>query len=842
MADAYRISPSLFLACCLALAAFAAQGQAQPSATPQPSTTPQPPAPQPSAAPATTPAVPATTDTPQAPTLGGPGVTNNPQPATQTPMTTPAAAAPAPPAKPAAPPPPPVNPDQLQFQLKLPPQKGKPGGSATGSAASLDYKREDYAVLAGSVHIHYQDIDLQADQAEIDLTSREVIALGNVIVDQGPRRMTGVSATFNLETKTGTLKQATARVAPDYYFSGTEIVKTGDNTYEVTNGIFTSCDQKVPDWSFRLGRARVEMEGYAHMRHVSMRVKSLPVLYLPYVLWPAKTERSSGFLVPNIGYSDRRGAQLGLAYFQTLGRSYDTTIHTDLFSKNFLGLGDEFRYRPSAGTTGDLIGYMVHDTEKLPDEPRNKQRRWKVEWNHDTTDLPWGMRGLVHYLNYSDFNFFRDFERDFDRNTVRFLDSRASATGNWGPNLVNFLLDNRETFVGVGNDTLIQRKLPDVEYRLRSTQVGKSPFYVELDSSAAYLDVSQPGGYAGKYGRFDLFPQVTLPIRSFPWLSLSVTGGERLTWYGDSLRTTTTDTGTTTAFQGQAVTRALPYGSAEIVGPSISRIFDLDLGRFGKFKHVIEPRFTYTYQGTYDKQQEIPQFDEIDTQFASNVGRVALDSRVLGKPKDEKQSAREVLLLEIARSYSFDKTQPLLGVASVGTAGGVVTPGTTGTLSSQAGPLEGLLRFNPSDRSNLKLEATYDTLYKRLATTGLTGNYGLPSATYAGVTWFTRYETDTGETLGNQIRLNGAFPVIPRKLRFEGQVNYDLQLRLLQQQRYVLTWTSQCYGLVLELRDFRSQTGVPGATQSDKEIRFSLSLKNVGTFLDLTSRSSSIVQ
>jgi LPS-assembly protein len=827
MVDAYRISPSLFLACCLALAAPAVRGQQPPAQTPQ--------------APATPVSIPV-------PTMGGPGVTNNPQPPQQTPpvATAPATApaAPAPPAAAPAKPPAPVNPDLLQFQLKFPPQKGqKEGGSATGAAASLEYKRDDYAVLSGNVHIHYQDIDLQADEAEIDLSTREVIALGHVVIDQGPRRMTGISSTFNLDAKTGKLKEATARVAPDYYFSGTEIEKTGDNTYEVTNGIFTSCDQKVPDWSFRLGRARVEMEGYAHMRNVSMRAKSLPVLYLPYVLWPAKSERSSGFLVPNVGYSNRRGAQLGLAYFQTLGRSYDTTVHLDLFSKSFLGVGNELRYRPTEGTTGDLVGYMVHDTEKIPGEPAHDQWRWKVEWDHVTNDLPWGMRGLVHYLNYSDFNFFRDFERDFDRNTVRFLDSRASATGNWGPNLVNFLLDNRETFIGVGNETVVQRKLPDIEYRLRSTRVGNTPFYVELESSAAYLDVARPDSYTGKYGRFDLFPQVTLPIRSFPWLSLSVTGGERLTWYGDSLRTTTTDTGAVTNFQGQAVTRTLPYGSAEIVGPSISRIFDLNLGRFGKFKNVIEPRFTYTYQGTYDKQQDIPQFDEVDTQFASNVGRVALDSRVLGKPKDEKQSAREVLLLEIARSYSFDKTQPLLGVASVGDAtGGVVAPGSTGLLSSQAGPLEGLLRFNPSDRTNVKLEGTYDTLYKRVASTGLSGNYGLPSATFVGVTWFTRYATDTGDTLGNQIRLNGAFSVIPRKLRFEGQVNYDIQLHLVQQQRYVLTWTSQCYGLVLELRDFRSGTDAAGATLSDKEIRFSLSLKNVGTFLDLTSRSSSIVQ
>lgn len=799
MLAVHRISPSLLLALCLVLTPTAVRAQA--------TAPPAPPASAPSAkaAPSPKPAPPANPRRPGAP--GSPGT----------------------PGAPPAPAPESLNPDLLQFQLKFPEQKGKPGGSATGSAATLDYKRDDFAVLTGSVHVHYQDIDLRADKAEMDLSTRIVTAEGNVVIDQGPRRMTGKTAKFSLDTKTGTLTQATAQVAPDYYFSGTEITKIGDHSYTVNNGIFTSCNQKVPDWSFRLGWAQVDVGDYAHIQHVEMLAKKLPVLYTPYILWPAKTERSSGFLIPNIGYSDRRGAQLGLAYYQTLGRSYDTTFHLDLFSKNFLGLGDELRYHPTEGTQGGLIGYVVRDSEPqstIPGDPTKDQWRWKVEWNHVTNDLPWGMRGVVHYLNFSDFNFFRDFERDFDRNTLRFIDNRATVTGNWGPNLVNFLLNDRETFIGLGNDSVDQRKLPELDYRLRSTRLGRTPFYLGLDSSVSYLDLIRPGSYKGRYGRFDLFPQLTLPIRSFPWLSLSVTGGERLTWYGDSLNTTAT------AFTGQSLTRTLPFASAEIVGPSISRIFDWKIGGYGKFKNVIEPRFTYTYQGTFDDQPRTPQFDEVDTLFASNSGRVALDSRVLGKPKDEKGSAREVLLFELARSYSFDPKEPLEGSLPLPP----VTPGTVGSpvLSSQAGPLESLLRFNPSDTTSLKLEATYSLLYRGIASTGLSGNYGSPVGNFIGVTWFTRYEPSLNETLGDQIRLNGAVTLLPRRLRLEGQINYDLQLRLLQQQRYVLSWTSQCYGVRLELRDFRTGTQ---PQVSDKEIRFSLSLKNVGTFLDLTSRS-----
>jgi lipopolysaccharide assembly outer membrane protein LptD (OstA) len=267
------------------------------------------------------------------------------QPPPATPPATPSPTAPTAPTAPTVPTPPaiPAAPPEgsLDFNLQFPPEQG--GGSAAGSANSLEYVRDDYAVLMGEVKIKYQDLELSADAAEIDLKTRIVNAHGHVVLDQGPRRLTGESLIFDLGAKTGTLKEATGQVKPDYYFVGREVIKTGPDTYEVVDGTFTSCSQPVPDWSFRLGHATVEVEGYSHIRRASLRVKKAPVLYFPYMVWPVKSERSSGLLIPNVGYSDRRGAELGLAYFQTLGRSYDTTVHLDLFSQSYLGVGNEFR-------------------------------------------------------------------------------------------------------------------------------------------------------------------------------------------------------------------------------------------------------------------------------------------------------------------------------------------------------------------------------------------------------------------------------------------------------------------------------------------------------------------
>ena len=50
-----------------------------------------------------------------------------------------------------------------------------------------------------------------------------------------------------------------------------------------------------------MSRADITMEEYARVRNARLRFGKLPVFYFPYVLWPATTERTSGWLVPKPG-------------------------------------------------------------------------------------------------------------------------------------------------------------------------------------------------------------------------------------------------------------------------------------------------------------------------------------------------------------------------------------------------------------------------------------------------------------------------------------------------------------------------------------------------------------
>jgi LPS-assembly protein len=746
------------------------------------------------------------------------------------------------PAAPGGPPktPPGAGTNRMDFTLRF-----QDGATAAGSAVTFDYKRDDYAVLTGNVQLHYQDLELTGDHVEIDLTSKQVVAQGNVILDQGPKRLTGTTLNFDLDTKTGKMLEATAYVAPDYYFSGVEVDKIGDDTYVVLDGLFTSCSQKTPDWSFHLGRATVDVGGYAHMRNVTFRLKALPLFYTPWLLYPAMKDRASGMLVPSIRSSGRRGPSLDLGYFQTLGQSFDDTLHVEPYLRGYVGVGDEFRYRPTEGTWGDLTGYAVKDprSQCAGEDPKVCGKlRWKVNFNHDTEDMPFGMRLVMQYQKYSDFDYLRDFERDFDTSSLRFIDSRAFLTGNWGPNLLNVLFNDRQILFNNGTNfdlDVDQKKLPEVEYQVRSTKIGPTPFYLEMDNFLDYLEINRPQSYSGSYGRIDLFPQVTLPVNTFSWLNLSLTGGYRYTFYQRSLATTFTTTPVppapgapppppvtteTQAFDNTSLHRALPYGSAQIVGPSFSKIFEKEIADFAKFKHVIEPRVTYTYYGPFSdfRQLALPQFDQIDAPLSTNNVMVALDNRVLAKSGAENASAREILLFEVSRMYSFDPNVPLETSLDL-------------KKRSSASPWDFLLRFNPGEKTSVKGEVQYSGLFGRIAATSLSSDVSLPGNQVVGLTWFTNYLPETGVTESNQIRVNTALNVISQKLSIQAQVGWDVQNHLLGQQYYAINWSEQCYGLRIELRQFKA---LIGPRLSDTSIRFSVSLKNIGTVLDLNNRST----
>ena len=702
--------------------------------------------------------------------------------------------------------------DRISFQIPFPEEQG--GGIAVGTAGNLEYVREDYVVLSGGVELRFREYLFQGEKLAVDLKAEQVTAEGDVIFDEGPKRIVGDTMFFDLETETGTMTNAKAYVDPDIYFEGKEVTNMGEERYRLVDGMVTSCLDKNPDWNIRVSRGEIQLEGYAKVKHPRFRIKKAPILYFPWGAFPAKTERTSGFLFPNMGYSNERGAVLGLAYFLTLGDSYDTTFLVDAYSKNYFAIGNEFRYRPSQNTSGHFEGQII-------DDPNSPDLRWKAFYTHASDNLPMGFRGVIRYQDFSDFNFFRDFERDFNNTSIRRLNSAGFLSGSWGQQSLTFLAEQNETFITAG-DTQTNRQLPEAEYRLRAFQLFRLPSVLNTLGSANYFNssrtdiVNENRNFDRKWGRFDLGPSLTVSLSTHPWLSASITGGGRVTYWSDSIDPETND------LTGESLDRVVTTASSSIVGPSFSRVFNGKMGRFEKFKHVIEHRWNYLFASDFDQGAEIIRFDEVDRVQGLNLFSYNFVNRLLAKPGEDvigAGAAREIMSLEISQAFSLDKDRNLQ-------SGGIGED----AKSSTTGPIDVRYRFNPSQTTTLEAKTRYNTLFSQITSASLTGGLGIGAHHSVGLTWFTRFDDVSGETTSNQVRFYTGIGVWPNRFRVDAQINYDFVESYLQSQRYVMQYFSQCFGVRFEIREHKPNV----LAEPLRDFRFAITLKNIGTFLDLS--------
>jgi hypothetical protein len=105
----------------------------------------------------------------------------------------------------------------------------------------------------------------------------------------------------------------------------------------------TACDEDVPKWSFHAKRAKIKTGDRVRVYSPNLRVKSVPVFYLPYASISLKPrDRASGFLTPTFSGSGQKGFRFSGGYYQTLGRSADVTVRSDVF-RTWQGAGPDLR-------------------------------------------------------------------------------------------------------------------------------------------------------------------------------------------------------------------------------------------------------------------------------------------------------------------------------------------------------------------------------------------------------------------------------------------------------------------------------------------------------------------
>ena len=558
---------------------------------------------------------------------------------------------------------------------------------------------------SGSVELKREDMTLKGDNVHFNRSTQDVDVKGNVRVDEPEWKVKSASSMrLNMENETGEIHDGDIFLEQGHVsMTGRRFEKFGGQTYHIDDGFFTTClcDSGAPSWKFSAEQMDITLDGTGTIKNGYLYVLDVPVMYIPYGIFPLRSERATGLLFPKFGRSTTEGIRFQQPFFWAISKSSDATVALDVESKARIGLLGEFRTILSRDTDFRIeSSYFNENLRKNPQasvvdknlaDPTIPQNRWSVIGTHRyATSSDW--------QTYSDFARFRDnlFARElverFDLPSTqelnlrrsRYSESRLGVFRNWDDTFLKGEFNFYQDFIQPDKGTL--QRTPQVAFWGRRFLSG---FPLELRWRTEAINYVRPQGGDGL--RLDLRPELVAPFHAGPYLFGSVSVAPRETLYH-----------LYSSVKGSSehnVSRELVEVRGN-VATSLSRIYAFDRPDLIGLKHVLEPEVSYLFVPKVD-QSRIPIMDDIDRIGRRNIVTFALANRFWGKspgrfasPSSDREEmlnatsfggVRDLGTLRLALSYDLDAVR-----------------GNTTKLSD----MDIKLRTNPFNFLNLGLEST----------------------------------------------------------------------------------------------------------------------------------------
>lgn len=773
---------------------------------------------------------------------------------------------------------------EAESQLgKKPPISATEGEPLTIKARDQE-KAGDIYTLRGDVEIQFRTYTLRADTLTYNISSGEITATGNLSFEGGlhDEHITATHGTYNVRSQTGTFYDVAGTTGARFKgrnvvltssspiaFSGKVVEKTGPEEYVIHDGTITSCELPHPKWIFSAAKIKIEVGDSARIYNTVFKLKGVPVIYLPFAAPPVeRLGRQSGFLIPTLGTSSRKGTILGDSFYWAIDRSMDATVGAEYFSKRGWGLRDVFRARPSDNAYLNLDLFSVIDRgvggQKQDQGGEDIKLSGEAIFPHD-------VRGVAS-LNYlSSFVFRLAFTENFSQAVNSEVKSVAFLSKTVGGFSLNTFASRYQNFEStIPGDLVTIFHAPGIELSSVDQQLGRLPLYWNFDAATEGLRRTEPGfDTPNLVGRFDIHPSISLPLFYQGW-TIRPEVALRNTFYTEQ-RIPTSSVGV--AIQ-DAVNRRAVETSVEFRPPTLGKIFDHTLaGR--KVKHTVEPLLVYRYTNGVDNFPSVIRFDFRDIvsdtneveygltqrlylkRFNEDCGEETLKPTNMNEQQDPGLSnctpagAHEFITWEVKQKYFFD---PTFGGAILNGRRNVLT--TTEDFAGIAfltdprrfSPVASRVRVRTSANTSIQWALDYDSKKGRINastfyTTFHLGNFfvegshaffHVPGEVFVTSTIPTcplsgPLPANCSPTQFNQFRaLVGYGSPTKRGLSAAANLGFDSTFSFIQYGATQASYNWDCCGISFEYRRFAL-----GSVRNENQYRFAFTLANIGSFGNL---------
>ncbi len=203
--------------------------------------------------------------------------------------------------------------------------------------------------------------------------------------------------------------------------AASQAIVLDDNRDKLHDVTYSTCDVHRRVWEIEaktMTMNRAEGVGRAH--NVTMRVKGVPFLWLPYLRFPIDDRRQTGFLYPSFGKRGRAGFMASIPFYWNIASNYDATFTPTWYAERGNLLGVQFRYLTTT-SKGEL------NLQYMPDDKVADRNRGYLTFSNQTT-LPLDLRWNTSIAHATDKAWFQDFGQNLTTSRVTTLHSSSYVT------------------------------------------------------------------------------------------------------------------------------------------------------------------------------------------------------------------------------------------------------------------------------------------------------------------------------------------------------------------------------------------------------------------------------
>ena len=699
---------------------------------------------------------------------------------------------------------------------------------------------DSWSIEGGAIET--DEVLLLADRIRYEPATGQLTAEGHIRMEAPDLRLRCERLSMDWKHQVGEARALELDLPPNWVLRSDRVSFTTLKHWEFKAVEVSPCPQEEPGWRVRLSELKLDLDGFATLRNARVIVGHVPLLYVPWAIYPAKAQRSSGLLPPLLGYSGRLGATLGLSYFQTMGDSADATLSPQYFSKQGVLWGLESRWNPEPTHQGSFQGQTI---KEISSAERRFRFGFKEVWQREDG---WQLTADVNQA--SDSLIDADYGRGLGQLGARPFDSAfyLGKSFQWASFAFraqeqrSFFLPNDPFFRPDFPSSLKRQVLPQVEARLFPIPLGD--FYLDgswRTSRLSYKIQTGENDPEGRYawGRDDAFIRVHGRLGQWGPFRADAQVLGRYTRYSATLKESVFDpnsgaSGTSldpkinSAFdpfraEGDSAKRYFDSIKLQFSGPQAGRTYrGLSLlGYHGDIRHVIEPFLALTQNSKFGLAGKLPRFDEVDAQpgvdssaMGEQSAELGVKQHFLGRPGAGMNFA-DLIRWRVSTKFHFNPV--LLG---------------DGRINKGFGSLDSNIDVEPNESFRLNFKRSSD-LVDGGTDNSLTAEVKRADGSRLNLAIFS---TAINRLLVRQrgIQLGGLQRFFDDRVRLEFSTNYDIKSRGFAYSQVGLAYVTPC--VAATLRYSHIALSVPfgsGLTGREDRVDLVLTLRGLGDLFTL---------